>query len=206
MVQHRAASSIDRVTAAISDPTRRAILERLSRGYARISDVAEPFSMTLTGFCKHVRLLERAGLIRHSPRPRQHSRVAPSTAARCGALDSEVRAVLERPPRSSGRILRHAKGGITMNLTDLTVSRTIPATAERVFDVWINPKSPGGPWFGADRVILNPVVDGLFYLAVKHEGRTWPHYCASSRSTGPAGSNTRGCPRRPRVPNPSSRS
>ena len=61
-----------------------------------------------------------------------------------------------------------------MNLTDLTVSRTIPATAERVFDVWINPKSPGGPWFGADRVILNPVVDGLFYLAVKHEGRTWP--------------------------------
>jgi uncharacterized protein YndB with AHSA1/START domain len=59
-----------------------------------------------------------------------------------------------------------------MNLTDLTVSRTIPATAERVFDVWINPKSPGGPWFGADRVILNPVVDGLFYLAVKHEGRT----------------------------------
>jgi uncharacterized protein YndB with AHSA1/START domain len=63
-----------------------------------------------------------------------------------------------------------------MNLTDLTVSHTIPATAERVFDVWINPKSPGGPWFGADRVILNPVVDGLFYLAVKHGGRTWPHY------------------------------
>src|SRR5580700_10354508 len=63
-----------------------------------------------------------------------------------------------------------------MNLTDLTVSRTIPAPAEKVFDVWIDPKSPGGPWFGADRVILNPVVDGLFYLAVKHEGRTWPHY------------------------------
>jgi uncharacterized protein YndB with AHSA1/START domain len=38
------------------------------------------------------------------------------------------------------------------------------------------PKSPGGPWFGSDRVLLNPVVDGLFYLGVKHEGRTWPHY------------------------------
>jgi uncharacterized protein YndB with AHSA1/START domain len=45
-----------------------------------------------------------------------------------------------------------------------------------VFDVWIDPKSPGGPWFGAERVILNPIVDGFFYLAVKHEGRTWPHY------------------------------
>ena len=63
-----------------------------------------------------------------------------------------------------------------MNLIDLTVSRTIPAPAEKVFDVWMDPSSPGGPWFGADRVILNPVVDGLFYLAVKHEGRTWPHY------------------------------
>jgi uncharacterized protein YndB with AHSA1/START domain len=63
-----------------------------------------------------------------------------------------------------------------MNLIDLTVSRTIPATAEKVFDVWMDPSSPGGPWFGADRVILNPVVDGLFYVAVKHEGRTWPHY------------------------------
>jgi uncharacterized protein YndB with AHSA1/START domain len=63
-----------------------------------------------------------------------------------------------------------------MKLTDITVVRTIPATAEKVFDVWINPKSPGGPWFGAERVILNPVVDGLFYLLLKHEGRTWPHY------------------------------
>jgi uncharacterized protein YndB with AHSA1/START domain len=63
-----------------------------------------------------------------------------------------------------------------MKLTDITVTRSIPAPVEDVFDVWIDPKSPGGPWFGADRVILNPVVDGLFYLAAKHEGRTWPHY------------------------------
>jgi uncharacterized protein YndB with AHSA1/START domain len=63
-----------------------------------------------------------------------------------------------------------------MKLIDITVTRAIPAPAENVFDVWIDPKSPGGPWFGAERVILNPVVDGLFYSAVKHEGRTWPHY------------------------------
>jgi uncharacterized protein YndB with AHSA1/START domain len=63
-----------------------------------------------------------------------------------------------------------------MKLTDVTVARTIPATANKVFDVWMDPKSPGGPWFGAARVILNPSVDGLFYLAVQHEGKTWPHY------------------------------
>lgn len=63
-----------------------------------------------------------------------------------------------------------------MRLTEITVTRTIPASAEKIFDVWIDPKSPGGPWFGGERVIVNPAVDGLFYLAVKHEGRVWPHY------------------------------
>jgi uncharacterized protein YndB with AHSA1/START domain len=63
-----------------------------------------------------------------------------------------------------------------MKLTELTVARTIPAPAEKIFDVWMDPDSPGGPWFGAERAILKPVVDGLFYLAVKHAGRTWPHY------------------------------
>lgn len=63
-----------------------------------------------------------------------------------------------------------------MNLTDVTVKRTIPASPEQVFDVWIDPKSPGGPWFGGDRVIVNPTVDGLFYLAARHENRVWPHY------------------------------
>ncbi|HXA67575.1 MAG TPA: SRPBCC domain-containing protein [Bryobacteraceae bacterium] len=63
-----------------------------------------------------------------------------------------------------------------MKLTNITVTRVIPAPTENVFDVWIDRKSPGGPWHGSERLILNIVVDGLFYFAVKHEGRTWPHY------------------------------
>ena len=35
-----------------------------------------------------------------------------------------------------------------MNLTEVTVSRTIAASPEKIFDVWMDPKSPGGPWFG----------------------------------------------------------
>ena len=53
-----------------------------------------------------------------------------------------------------------------MKLIDIAVTRAIPAPVENVFDVWIDPKSPGGPWFGAKP----------FYFAVEHEGRTWPHY------------------------------
>jgi uncharacterized protein YndB with AHSA1/START domain len=63
-----------------------------------------------------------------------------------------------------------------MQTTEIIVTRTIPATPDEVYDVWIDPKSPGGPWFGATKVIVNVVVDGLFYLAVGHESKMWPHY------------------------------
>jgi uncharacterized protein YndB with AHSA1/START domain len=63
-----------------------------------------------------------------------------------------------------------------MKRIEVNVSRVIPAAPDEVFDVWLDPKSPGGPWFGCERVILNPVVDGLFYHSVVHEGKTWAHY------------------------------
>jgi DNA-binding transcriptional ArsR family regulator len=72
MVQYRT-SGVNRVAAAISDPTRRAIIDRLARGPARISDIAAPFAMSLTGFCKHVRVLERARLIRRTRRGRENT-------------------------------------------------------------------------------------------------------------------------------------
>jgi DNA-binding transcriptional ArsR family regulator len=55
--------TVDTAFAALSDPTRRGILERLGRGDASISDLAERFGMTLTGVRKHVRILEGAGLV-----------------------------------------------------------------------------------------------------------------------------------------------
>jgi len=63
-----------------------------------------------------------------------------------------------------------------MKTFDFTVSRTVRGSAEEVFDVWLDPKGPGGLWFGVERVIANPIVDGLFYHSVKHEGRSWSHY------------------------------
>jgi DNA-binding transcriptional ArsR family regulator len=67
------AKNLDQVMVAISDPTRRAIMGQLARGPARISDVAAPFSMSLTGVCKHVRILERAGLVRRHRQGRENT-------------------------------------------------------------------------------------------------------------------------------------
>jgi uncharacterized protein YndB with AHSA1/START domain len=60
--------------------------------------------------------------------------------------------------------------------TELKVTRTIPAKPTEVYDVWLDSESPGSPWFGCKRVILQPRVDGLFYHAVSYEGRDWAHY------------------------------
>ena len=49
--------------AALADPTRRAILARLSRGEASVTELAEPFDMSLPAISKHLKVLERAGLI-----------------------------------------------------------------------------------------------------------------------------------------------
>src|SRR5579871_785881 len=61
MVQYT--TTVDRAFAALADPTRRAVLERLGLGSATISELAEPFGMSLTGMKKHIRLLEEAELV-----------------------------------------------------------------------------------------------------------------------------------------------
>lgn len=61
MVQYMA--QLDSRFAALSDQTRRGILERLGREDASISDLAETFEMTLTGMKKHIRILEGAGMV-----------------------------------------------------------------------------------------------------------------------------------------------
>jgi DNA-binding transcriptional ArsR family regulator len=65
-------SNLDYVMTALSDPTRRAILNRLSKGEARVTELAEPFKMSLNAVSKHIRLLERAQLVRRRRAGREH--------------------------------------------------------------------------------------------------------------------------------------
>lgn len=56
-------ANLDLTFAALADPTRRAILARLATGQASVSELAEPFAMTQPAISKHLKVLERAGLI-----------------------------------------------------------------------------------------------------------------------------------------------
>jgi DNA-binding transcriptional ArsR family regulator len=58
--------SLSTVFAALADPTRRAILERLADGEATVTELAEPFDMSLPAISKHLAVLERAGLVAKS--------------------------------------------------------------------------------------------------------------------------------------------
>ena len=58
-----ATDRLDRTFAALADPTRRAILARLAGGEASVTELAEPFEMSLPAVSKHLKVLERAGLI-----------------------------------------------------------------------------------------------------------------------------------------------
>ena len=57
------ADLLDATFSALADPTRRAILARLTSGEASVTELAEPFTMTLPAISKHLKVLERAGLI-----------------------------------------------------------------------------------------------------------------------------------------------
>jgi len=63
---------LDRTYAALADPTRRALLEALRGGPARISDLAAPFSMSFAGVSRQIGVLERAGLLEREVRGREH--------------------------------------------------------------------------------------------------------------------------------------
>ena len=60
---YRQADRLDATFAALADPTRRAILARLARGDASVGELAEPFAMSQPAISKHLKVLERAGLV-----------------------------------------------------------------------------------------------------------------------------------------------
>lgn len=73
MVEYRSSeASLDLAFAALADPTRRAIFARLAHGERRVSELAEPFDMSLNAVSKHIKTLERAGLIRRRRAGRDH--------------------------------------------------------------------------------------------------------------------------------------
>ncbi len=78
-----AAPSLDSAFQALANPTRRAVLERLTGGPAAVKELAEPFDMALPSFLQHLRVLEASGLVRSHKRGRVRTlRIVPERMLR----------------------------------------------------------------------------------------------------------------------------
>ena len=109
MVQYQA--QLDRTFAALADPTRRGILERLGHGDATISELAEPFGITLTGVKKHVKVLEDAALVRTEKVGRaRHCSLAPRDLDEVRHWTESYRRLLEQRMDRLGEFLERTKG------------------------------------------------------------------------------------------------
>ncbi|MEM7170523.1 MAG: metalloregulator ArsR/SmtB family transcription factor [Pseudomonadota bacterium] len=65
-------SDLDRIFQSLSDPTRRALLARLTQGPCQVGELSSPFDMSLAAVSKHLKVLERSGLVRRQVRGRDH--------------------------------------------------------------------------------------------------------------------------------------
>ena len=89
-------ASLDRVFHALSDPTRRAIVARLSRGPASVSELAKPFAMAMPTLLQHLKVLEECRLIRSEKIGRVRTcEVEPAALGRAESWIAEQRAVWE---------------------------------------------------------------------------------------------------------------
>jgi DNA-binding transcriptional ArsR family regulator len=92
LVMQTVTRHLDLTFAALADPTRRAILARLASGQATVNQLAEPFAMTQPAISKHLKVLERAGLVsRDRDAQRRPSRLEPKRLAEANAWLEQYR-------------------------------------------------------------------------------------------------------------------
>ena len=101
---------LDAVFAALADPTRRAIIERLSRSDARVTDIAEPFPMSLNAVSKHIRVLEASGVVERRRQGRDHIlSINPSSLDEIDGWIERTRRFWEERLDAMERLLRELK-------------------------------------------------------------------------------------------------
>src|SRR3546814_17707427 len=85
-----AAETVDGVFRALSDPTRRHVLERLSRSPAAVSELAAPFDMAMPSFVAHPRVLEGSGMVRSKKTKSEARRVGKECVRTCKQREAQV--------------------------------------------------------------------------------------------------------------------
>jgi DNA-binding transcriptional ArsR family regulator len=116
-------SNLTRTLKALANPTRRAILQRLLQGEARVTELAHPFGMSLNAVSKHIRVLERARVVRRRRAGREHLlAIDPESLNEAASWIVAQRAIwtrrldtLESILRAEDRLAAKTRGGVRLN-------------------------------------------------------------------------------------------
>ena len=148
--------AVDRAFHALAEPTRRAIIDKLSRGPISVSELAEPFDMTLAAIVQHLQVLEESGMVRTEKVGRVRTcRIEPSGLKIAAAWLDERRATWERRFDRLGEMFAaeesaarkkepHQDKEIAMSREEIvhstfTIERTFPVPPARVFQAFADP-------------------------------------------------------------------
>ena len=136
--------NLDYTLLALADPTRRAILRRLSSGEARVTEIAQPFAMSLNAVSKHILVLERAHLVRRrragrehflsfNPKPLDEAAKRWTRSALWTARLDQLERVL-RAPIACQRSEAMNEYGVAIEAGTLRLERLLPGPIERVWE------------------------------------------------------------------------
>ena len=132
MLQHQ---TLDRVFQALSDPSRRAIVDRLSRGDASVSELAQPLAMSLAAVVQHIQLLEASGLIQtHKTGRVRHCHLDRDVLSQAETWLSQRRAMWEDNLDRLGEVLARQKArklAESRAAASTESTKTTPATSRR---------------------------------------------------------------------------
>jgi len=129
MLQHQ---PLDRVFQALSDPSRRAIVDRLSRSDASVSELAQPLAMSLAAVVQHVQLLEASGLIRtHKTGRVRNCHLDRDVLSQAETWLSQRRTLWEDNLDRLGEVLARQKSERARAATLVEPTNTTPATPRR---------------------------------------------------------------------------
>jgi uncharacterized protein YndB with AHSA1/START domain len=159
---------------AVSDTTRRSLLTQLcQQGSSRVTDLADYYDMSLNAISKHIKVLEKAGLVTRKTIGRTHWIEA--NLKRVSLAENwfkELKSIWELRLEKLDEIMKKE----VLKMTDLTVNinKTIHAPIEKVFDAWLNPKMlskfmmpmPGMP----DSEVENDAREGGNFTIIMHAG------------------------------------
>lgn len=187
-------ATLDLTLAALSDPTRRQILQRLTDGEAQVTEIARPLPMSLNAVSKHIRVLEDARLVKRRKAGRKHwiSLNPESLDEAAEWIDAQRRlwrsrlrvlaSLLDMEDRA-GEGPANLKGAFPMSgQTPVTVrvTRQFPQSPERVFDAWLDPAKAGKFLFATPagqmvRAEIEPRVGGAFCFIDRRDGEDVEH-------------------------------